>query len=234
MLMKKQQEGPAKEYQNIASRESADPEDFTAYLKIVIASAGTTTTMAASTTSTIPLTSSTTTILPGTTSTTAAPTTSSTSSSTSTVPLPPPTTSSTTTTTAWCPVVRMFNSENSREVSAIRAFRNSRLTRSIDGLVLIYCYYTNAEELTGIFSADQELLNSAAELIRELTPALELSLAQGTAMTITQEQYDESITILARIRRQASPRLQNSIDYLLKRIATGEIQKIMLLSADKN
>ena len=49
MLMKKQQEGPTKEYQNIASRETTDPEDFVAYLKIVIASAGTTTTTAAST-----------------------------------------------------------------------------------------------------------------------------------------------------------------------------------------
>ena len=75
----------------------------------------------------------------------------------------------------------MFNSENSREVTVIRALRNKRMIKSIDGLVLIYLYYTNSEELTSIFSADQELSNSAARLIRELTPALELSLAQNTS-----------------------------------------------------
>ena len=75
MLMKKQQEGPTKEYQNIASRETTDPEDFVAYLKIVIASARTTTTTAASTTSTIPVTTSTTSV-PAVTTTT--------------IPLPPP------------------------------------------------------------------------------------------------------------------------------------------------
>ena len=108
------------------------------------------------------------------------------------------------------------------------------MSRSINGMVLIYLYYTNAEELTGIFSADQELSNSAAELIRELTPALELSLEQNTSMTVTPEQYDEIMKILRRIREESSQRLQNTIDYLLKRLATGEIQKAMLLSIEKN
>ena len=50
MLMRIQQEGPTKEYQNIASRESTDPEDFAAYLEIVYSvPSSTTTTMPVST-----------------------------------------------------------------------------------------------------------------------------------------------------------------------------------------
>jgi len=236
MLMRKQQEGPTKEYQNIASRETTDPEDFAAYLKIVIASTATTTTTttAVSTTSTRPGTTSTTTTLPATTSTTAAPTTSSsTSSSTSTVPLPPPTTTSTSTTTALCPVVKIFNSENSREVTVIRALRNRRMAQSINGLVLIYLYYTNAEELTDIFSTDQELSNSAAGLIRELTPAVELSLEQNTAISITQEQYDNIISLLRRTQGQASPHLKRTIDHVLKKLASREMLKVMEITVEE-
>ena len=93
--------------------------------------------------------------------------------------------------------------------------------------MLIYLYYTNSEELTSIFSADQELSNSAAGLIRELTPALELSLAQNTSMTVTAEQYADSITMLRRIQDEASPRLRRTIDHVLKKLASGEMLKVM-------
>ncbi|MCX5902534.1 MAG: DNRLRE domain-containing protein, partial [Proteobacteria bacterium] len=240
MLMRKQQEGPTKEYQNIASRESTDAEDFAAHLEIVYASTGATTTVSSggggggggggsyssTTTTTVPVVSTTSTV-PVTTSTTAAPVTSSTSSSTSTVAPSSSSTTSTSTTTALCPVIKMFQDENSREVTVIRTLRNRRMAQSIDGLVLIYLYYTNTEELTGIFSSDLELSNSAAKLIRELTPALELSLAHNTSMTVTPEQYADIITILRRTQDEAAPHLKKTIDQVLKKLASGEMMKVM-------
>jgi hypothetical protein len=244
ILIKLATEGPDKLYQSIASRECDDPAnpdyveaDEPPHLEIVYSvPASTTTTMPVSSSSSSSSTSS---LIP-TTTTTLQPTTSSSTSSlvpTTTTTVQPttssitssiiPTTTSTTTTTGLCPVVKMFNSENSREVTVIRALRNKRMIKSIDGLVLIYLYYTNSEELTSIFSADQELSTSAVELIRELTPALELSLAQNTSMTVTAEQYADSITMLRRIQDEASPRLRRTIDHVLKKLASGELLKVM-------
>jgi len=202
ILIKLATEGPDKLYQSIASRECDDPSnsDYVAAdepPRLEIA---------------YPTAVSTTTVMPATTSTTMAPSTTSTS---------------TTTTTALCPVVKMFNSENSREVTVIRTLRNRRMATSINGLVLIYLYYTNSAELTGIFSADQELANSAARLIRELTPSLELSLERNTSMTITPEQYAGIITILRRTQDEASPSLRRTIDHVLKKLASGEMLKVM-------
>ncbi len=197
-----------------------DLHDYTTIIPVSSSSSSTTTVQPVSNSSSSSSSSSSTT-------TTAAPQTSSTSSSTSTIALPPPTTTSTTTTTALCPIVKMFNIENSREVTVIRTLRNRRMAQSIDGLVLIYLYYTNTEELTSIFSSDQELSNSAVKLIRELTPALELSLEHNTSMTITPEQYNGIITILRRTQDEASPSLRRTIDHVLKKLASGEMLKVM-------
>jgi hypothetical protein len=107
------------------------------------------------------------------------------------------------------------------------------MAQSIDGLVLIYLYYTNAEELTDIFSTDQELSNSAAGLIRELTPAVELSLEQNTAISITQEQYDNIILLLRHTQGQASPHLKRTIDHVLKKLASREMLKVMEITVEE-
>ena len=101
------------------------------------------------------------------------------------------------------------------------------MAQSIDGLVLIYLYYTNTEELTSIFSTDPRLADTAIKLIREVTPAMEVSLEQNTSITITQKQYDGIITILRRTQDEASPYLKRTIDHVLKKLASGEMLKVM-------
>jgi 3-methyladenine DNA glycosylase Mpg len=128
----------------------------------------------------------------------------------------------------------MFKDEKSREVQVIRKFRNRRMTKSFTGIVLVYLYYANTEELTNILSANPELANSAAVLIRELVPDTALSLENSSNITLTQRQYHEIVNILSAIRVEASPKLKNTIAYTLKKLETGEIFKILRISIDEN
>ena len=233
ILLKLAIEGPDKLYNNIASRECdniSNPDyveaDEPPSLEIIYAASSSTTTTILTTT-TIPTTSITSTsTVPVLTTTTSAPQTSSTSSTTSST--------STTTTSALCPVVQMFKDEKSHEVQVIRKFRNRRMTKSFTGIVLIYLYYANTEELTNILSSNPELANSAAILIRELVPDTALSLEHSSSITLTQRQYHEIVNILSDIRVEASPKLKNTIDYTLKKLETGEIFKILRISIDEN
>ena len=231
ILLKLAIEGPDKLYNNIASRECdniSNPDyvdaDEPPSLEIIYAASSSTTTTILTTT-TIPTTSITSTsTVPVLTTTTSAPQTSSTSSTTSST--------STTTTSALCPVVQMFKDEKSREVQMIRKFRNRRMTKSFTGIVLIYLYYANTEELTNILSSNPELANGAAILIRELVPGAALSLEHSSSIILTQGQYHEIVNILSNIRKEASPKLRNTIDYTLKQLESGQIFEILRITIE--
>ena len=231
ILLKLAIEGPDKLYNNIASRECdniSNPDyvdaDEPPSLEIIYAASSSTTTTILTTT-TIPTTSITSTsTVPVLTTTTSAPQTSSTSSTTSST--------STTTTSTLCPVVQMFKDEKSHEVQVIRKFRNRRMTKSFTGIVLIYLYYANTEELTNILSSNPELANGAAILIRELVPGAALSLENSSSIILTQWQYHEIVNILSNIRKEASPKLRNTIDYTLKQLESGQIFEILRIAIE--
>ena len=231
ILLKLAIEGPDKLYNNIASRECdniSNPDyveaDEPPSLEIIYAASSSTTTTILTTT-TIPTTSITSTsTVPVLTTTTSAPQTSSTSSTTSST--------STTTTSALCPVVQMFKDEKSHEVQVIRKFRNRRMTKSFTGIVLIYLYYANTEELTNLLSSNPELANGAAILIRELVPGAALSLEHSSSIILTQWQYHEIVNILSNIRKEASPKLRNTIDYTLKQLESGQIFEILRITIE--
>ena len=231
ILLKLAIEGPDKLYNNIASRECdniSNPDyveaDEPPSLEIIYAASSSTTTTILTTT-TIPTTSITSTsTVPVLTTTTSAPQTSSTSSTTSST--------STTTTSTLCPVVQMFKDEKSHEVQVIRKFRNRRMTKSFTGIVLIYLYYANTEELTNILSSNPELANGAAILIRELVPGAALSLEHSSSIILTQWQYHEIVNILSNIRKEASPKLRNTIDYTLKQLESGQIFEMLRITIE--
>jgi len=126
----------------------------------------------------------------------------------------------------------MFKDEKSHEVQVIRKFRNRRMTKSFTGIVLIYLYYANTEELTNILSSNPELANGAAILIRELVPGAALSLEHSSSIILTQGQYHEIVNILSNIRKEASPKLRNTIDYTLKQLESGQIFEILRIAIE--
>jgi hypothetical protein len=214
ILLKLAKEGPDKLYHNIASRECDDisnPDyveaDEPPSLEIIYSAPSSTTTAIQ---------------------------TSSTSSTTTTIAVTTTSSTSTTTTTALCPVLQMFKDEKSREVQVIRKFRNRRMTKSFTGVMLIYAYYANSEEITNILSANAELENTTAKLLSELSSAIELSLKHNTAITLTPAQYDESIKVLMRIHDAGSPQLQKTTGYILKQLESGDIFRILRIRIDEN
>ena len=106
------------------------------------------------------------------------------------------------------------------------------MTKSFTGIVLVYLYYANTEELTNILSANPELAKSAAVLIRELVPGAALSLEHSSSIILTQWQYHEIVNILSNIRKEASPKLRNTIDYTLKQLESGQIFEILRITIE--
>jgi len=183
LLMRLQQEGVVKDYQNIASRESTDHEDFAAYLEIECSdstSSTTTSQILVTTTSIISVTSTSSTIKPKTTTT-------------STQPPPPPTTSttvlslsSTTTTTViqdtstvitssttstiitpLCPVETIYG-DNSEEAEILKYVRDYILNTTPEGKEIIVLYYEWSPYLVECIENNVELKNEIQKIIDEL------------------------------------------------------------------
>lgn len=147
MLMKLHSEGPLSEYQNIASREFEDLEDFASYLDIAYSESST----------------SSTTTEPAETSTTSAPATTTTSSiistSTSTTTIFDDTTtiitSSTTTGRIQPCLVESIYGEDSEEVIILRYFRDQLLKNSPEGREIIKLYYAWSPFMVRLIEKDQ-------------------------------------------------------------------------------
>jgi len=188
MLIRLQIEEQEKDYQNIASRESTDSEDFPAYIEIVYlepASSTTTSAFIETTTSTVPFTSSTSTIKPITTttstvkpppptttvvplsSTTTAPSTTTTMLDTSTI-----VTSSTTSTIApLCPVETIYG-ENSKEAEVLQYLRDHILNTTPEGKEIITLYYEWSPFIVVYIENNGELKNNLREIIDEFLQLL--------------------------------------------------------------
>ena len=187
MLMRLQVEEQEKDYQNIASRESEDPEDFPAYIEILYSEPASSTTTSAfieTTTSTVPFTSSTSTIKPITTttstvkppppitttttvvplsSTTTAPSTTTTMLDTSTIVI-----SSTTSTIApLCPVETIYG-DNSEEAEILKYVRDYILNTTSEGKEIIVLYYEWSPYLVECIENNVELKNEIQKIIDEL------------------------------------------------------------------
>ena len=162
-------------------------------------------------------TSSTTTQLTSTTTTSVPPAT------TTTTSITPVTT--TTTTASFCVCTKIFNSENSSEVKLIRDYRNRRLAKSLTGLRLIYLYYAHSPELTNMLSLHPQLFARAAALSKELIPRLQKGLQNNTSVTLAAEQFHALRSLLSDVRNEASPRLKNTVDFVLRKLNSENFLK---------
>jgi len=185
MLMRLQQEGEVgvDKYQNIASREFVDLEDFAAYIEIIYSGSTSSTTITTTTTSIYnpppPPKTTTTTIIKVTSSSTS-PTTTSTSikpTTTTTIFVPVPTSTSSivsTTTTAIniCPTEQIYG-ENSVEVQKIRFIRDNILNTTIEGQTLIRLYYEWSPFLVECIENNGELKIELKEIIDELLQVIQ-------------------------------------------------------------
>jgi hypothetical protein len=179
MLMRLQQEGEVgvDKYQNIASREFVDLEDFAAYIEIIYSGSTSSTTSIynpppppkTTTTTTIKLTSS------STSSTTTSTSTKPTTTTTILVPVPTSTSSivsTTTTAISICPIEQIYG-ENSVEVQKIRFIRDNILNTTIEGQTLIRLYYEWSPFLVECIENNGELKIELKEIIDELLQVIQ-------------------------------------------------------------
>ena len=172
MLIKLQIEEQEKDYQNVASRESKDPEDFPAYIEIAYLDPSSSTT-----TSTVSVTSTTSTTKPKTTTTSTQPppppTTSTTVlplSSTTTVIQDTSTTVTSSTTSAvvpLCPVETIYG-DNSEEAEILKYVRDYILNTTPEGKEIIVLYYEWSPYLVECIENNVELKNEIQKIIDEL------------------------------------------------------------------
>jgi len=191
MLMRLQSEGPLSEYQNIASREYIDPQDFAPYLDIEYSentSSSTTTEPIETSTTSMPLTSTTssinsittTSVIPVSSTTTIQPVT-----TTSVIPISSTTTIQPVTTTTviegtttiltsstttgrppLCPVETIYG-EDAEETVILRYFRDHLLQSTPEGREIIQLYYQWSPFIVRMIENDLELRNELKETIDE-------------------------------------------------------------------
>ena len=185
MLMRLQGEGTVKDYQNIASRECIDPEDFPPYIEIAYSdstSSTTTSEILVTTTSTVSVTSTTSTTKPKTTTTSTQPppppTTSTTvlsRSSTTTVIQDTSTTITSSTTSAvapLCPVEAIYG-EDSEEAEILKYMRDYILNATPEGKEIVTLYYEWSPFLVECIENNGELKNELQEIIDELLQVIQ-------------------------------------------------------------
>jgi hypothetical protein len=159
MLMKLQVEGPLNEYQNIASRESIDLDDFAPYLEIEYSentSSSTTTEPVETSTTSLPVSSSTSSSVmsSSTTTTVIEDTTTILTSTTSTVKMP------------YCLAETIYG-EDSKEVAIMRYVRDSILQHTPEGREIIQLYYAWSPLIIRLVEKDLEFRDEIKKSIDE-------------------------------------------------------------------
>jgi hypothetical protein len=159
MLMRLQTEGPLSEYQNIASREFEDLQDFAPYLDIEYSESS------SSSTTTEPLKTSTTS-MPVSTTTSSIITTSTT---TTTIFIDTTTIVSSSTTTSRIPpcLVESIYGEYSEEVVILRYFRDQVLRNTPEGREVIQLYYMWSPFIVRLVEEDNEFRDEIKMTIDE-------------------------------------------------------------------
>ncbi len=162
LLIRLQNEDGLDTYQNIASRESTNPEDFALYLEIACEEASTSSSSSSTTTGPV---SSTSTII-STTSSNPTSSTSTTAPSTTTT-APPTTSSSSSTSIKVCLIEHLFGTA-SEEVALLRLIRNEVLCRTPEGRELISLYNEWNPVILQLVEADEELNGILKETLDDL------------------------------------------------------------------
>ncbi|MDD1698920.1 MAG: hypothetical protein LUQ36_11195, partial [Methanoregula sp.] len=160
MLMKLQTEGPLNEYQNIASREFVDPQDFAPYLEIdyseMISSSTTTSGPVSTSTTSVPVSSTSSSIL-------------STSSTTTSI-IEETTTISSSTTTARLPLcfVETIYGKDSAEVVLLRYIRDHVLQATPEGREIVHLYYGWSPFIVSMIENDTEFREELRDIMDEI------------------------------------------------------------------
>jgi hypothetical protein len=76
-----------------------------------------------------------------------------------------------------------------------------------------------------MLSLQPELFARAAALAVELIPPLQKGLQHNTDVMLTSEQFQALRHLFLDIRNEASPRLKNAIDVVLKKLNSGKFLK---------
>ncbi len=176
------------------------PPDAATTSTTTTAVATTTTTTADTTTTVVP---DTTTIPPDTT----------TIPDTSTTSIPVDT--STTTTISRCPFRNLVQAE-AESVGALR----DRMLETAMGSSFATMYYQNMDEITAILKADETMAAQFSSIVKDNAAVISGLLQDGRA-DIKAAEMLRIIAFLKDLQKQASLKLQNDIDFVLRGIKTG-------------
>jgi hypothetical protein len=229
ILMKLHQEGPERPNQNFATKEDAPPS-FGAYLEIRFESETTTSSSSSSSSTTTSTssggggggggspkttTSTSSSTIPTTTTTTSVPAT---TTSTSVQPPPPATTTTTANEQGQCAVTLLADRDTPDMLHILRTFRDRRLSRNAEGLLITYLYYSHSREAVAIMRADPALAAAARSIVRDMLPALAAAGTYDEALVVTVHQLEHITALVTAIKATASPGLNEAAAYILDRI----------------
>ncbi len=141
-------------------------------------------------------------------------------STTTTIEFPAPGDSTTTTTTTEktekCPIENILGSDNENVINVIRRFRDRRLSSTPAGLLLNGLYYMHGSEITDILMADRELELQARKLVLDLLPAIK----KEGSIVLGRKQCGRIISLISKVDAVASPVLQETLGFILKKFAS--------------
>lgn len=145
--------------------------------------------------------------------------------STSTVPQPPPESTTTTTTQPLCVVERLLTDEHKEEIETLRAFKDTRLSRSPAGIGLVSLYYLHSREIANILDRQPELRAEVRQVVLDLAAIAKPAMRSDGEIVLSARQRAAIEPLLLTIRSEASPGLQQSIDYVLEKLGEGSLLK---------
>ena len=154
-------------------------------------------------------------------------TTTVTGSSTTTTALP-----STTTTTAEqskCPLASSL--DNQEQIATLRAFRDSLKTTG-SGSQMSAIYYQNAAEITLLLTRHPALKEQLKQLVSE-NIAIVRELVAGNEVTVPVKVISKATGFLNDLKTEGSPKLQITINSIIREIEEGHLLRGMGITTDK-
>ncbi|MBW1839398.1 MAG: VCBS repeat-containing protein [Deltaproteobacteria bacterium] len=108
-----------------------------------------------------------------------------------------------------CPL-NLILSDNSNALALLRNFRNTRLVLNTQGERYSKLYYRHALEVTAMLMRDNDLMEQAKNLLKQLLPVIN-SLQQSKRAHLNQKMRDKIESLLKKVESQASIGLRSFI-----------------------
>jgi hypothetical protein len=120
-----------------------------------------------------------------------------------------------------CPLAASL--DDPQDLATLREFRDTVLSRDINGIIFTYLFYRNASELTGLLEQNEEIVEQIALMVDEYSSLIR-EVANGGKAYLSDDDKERIIGLLDKIKAKGSQQLKDDISLVIEELNEGDLE----------